>query len=427
MAIKPVLQYPRIPRIYPKKTDRRDRSIFSTENVRPRRIIHSDRYLKVTKTYEPNYLDINTTASGYVNLRSGVKNPGWRVAIAKGEDASSGYSRQVVSIKQTPYTVRTEDASFKCQGSGTLGGVLEVQIGDWVALDNRAIGRLKNRLNGNIGNAQLAAPLAESREIHRIVRQINGIGMSVLKAVLAIKHTKGKSAAKQFGDIWLGFGFGINPMLKDLESAANAILKYVVRMDRRIVIHGTAATDFHSGFRVTASSDGIAQGAALGFNRSGLHQQSVRYTAGIDLIVGAGSNYSVTDHLGLKISDVPGTLWELTPFSWVVDYGFTVGDWLDDMFYTVPGTVKYVTKSYKYHSKTYGYPVPFYSAGVAGSVSGGSYTGEFSTFTRTKLAPTFPARSLRVRSMDEVASYGVTKLLNLASVIAGRHSPNLHG
>jgi hypothetical protein len=346
------------------------------------------------------------------------------VTIAKGGDATSTYSRQQYAFKPTNYTVRAVSPNWLSNGYGSLNGGWLISQNDQTALNNIAIGRLRNKLQGKVGNAKLAPPLAESREIHRLVRQINGLGMSAFKALLAAKKTKGKSAIKQAGDIWLGLGFGVNPLLQDIKSAADSVMKYVTRQNNKITVVGTASTEYHSGNypgkEPGASSEYIAQDAAIAWHLHARHVQGIRYVAGIDLKVRSGSDYGVEDHLGLKLGELPSTLWELTVFSWAVDYFTTVGAWLDDMFYTVPGTVLYVSKNYKYQSDTTGLPYAIYSYDTTGTFSGSSSMGRFTEFTRTKQALVLPVRSLSVKSVDEIASHGLTKLLNLGSVLAGR-------
>jgi hypothetical protein len=423
MAKKPTY-YPYLRRDRTKRSVRRVDAIFSSELLEIPKVIKASRLFKPSGLNNPTWL--NTTSKySYSQIRSGVKNPGWRVTIAKGGDASSNYSRTKYAIKPTHYTIVSEDVNYYSQGYGTVTGATLVQENDTTVIDSMAIARLRNRLQGKVGNAQLAAPIAEGREIGRLVRQINGLGMSTLKAMLAAKKTKGKSAAKQLGDAWLGFGFGVNPLLKDIQSSADAILHYITRNDSRIVIRGTADQVYHSGLKHTSSSEFVSAHCSIAHQSRAEHKQSIRYTAGIDLKVRAGGNYGVTDHLGLKISDLPSTLWELTAFSWVADYFGTVGDWLEDTFYTVPGNVIYVNKSYKYQCDTVGMPVVFTTAGAQASLSGSPFVLRYTRFTRTKYAPVLPVRPLRIKTLDEVAVSGTTKLLNLASVLIGR-SPSSH-
>jgi hypothetical protein len=370
-------------------------------------------------------LSENSTAGAGYSIKSGTKNNGWKVTITKGGDATSNYSRELYTIKPCQYSVRAESLNWLSNGYGTLGqGILRLE-NSTTAIDARAVASLRNKLQGKVGNAQLAAPVAESREIHRLVRQINDLGMDTLKAMLAAKQSKGKSVSKLAGNIWLGFGFGVNPLLKDIQSAADSILHYVTRRDSRIRISGTANQEYVSGQAPIASSEFVAQDCAITWHKIAKHEQGIRYVAGIDLQVRSSANYGVTDHLGLELGALPSTLWELTPFSWVVDYGSTVGEWLEDMFYTVPGTVKYVSKNYKYQCVTTSIPQPIFTLGTTGSLAGSNSEAKYTLFTRTQLAPTLPVRPLRIRTADEVAKHGLNKMLNLAGVLAGRRGPNL--
>jgi hypothetical protein len=286
-------------------------------------------------------------------------------------------------------------------------------------LKDQALAKLKNRLNGSIGNAQLAAPLAESREIHRLVKQVNGLTLDMLKAALAIKKTKGKSAAKFFGDVWLGFGFGVRPMIDDITKAANSILDYTTREDRHVRVAGTASREYTSGRR-DAPFEIACYGLALGVNNAAHHRQSVHIVAGIDLKLRTAASYSVLDHLGLDWDGVPGAIWEYLPFTWVVDYVATVGPWVDDMFFTLPGSVKYVSQSEKYQNETINDPFGVPSFGYSGKISGTPGKANYVSFTRTKLA-TLPTRALRFKTVDEIAKHGLTKILNLGSVLAQKH------
>lgn len=363
--------------------------------------------------------------SGANNIRTFHKNPGWRQLIAKGGDATDPYSRSVGTLKTVQYGGTTTGFGYISQSRGSISGTLLVNSMDTTDLRDAAVGRLKHKLNGYIGNAQIAPPLAESREIHRLVRQINDLGMSTLRSALAIKKTRGKSALKQFGDIWLGFGFGLNPMLKDIQSAAEAVIKYTIRQDHRVRVVGTAKREYHSAINPTVGEN-IAYGTDLAVASSAHHTQGVRIVAGIDLTVRSAASYSVADHLGLKISEIPATLWELTPYSWAIDYFTTVSPWLDDMFFTLPGVTKYVSQTTKYQLETTFSTRVIDSPGFkfAGSVSPGVF--KYVSIVRASLA-TLPSRQLRVKSLDEIAMHSTTKLLNLASVLAGRASPNLSG
>jgi len=417
---KPKL-YPRIPRI---KREKRVYGSARTPTSTPVTVFN-DRWADWAVNgvmLNPNLINAHEKVVLGTDGKSYVSTPDWKVKIAKGADASSPYSRQGISRKiPAKYNCLSTVNNYRSSGRGSVycGSYLEPK--DYSSLVAIATGRLKHKLSGHIGNAQLAAPLAESREIHRIIRQINGLGMETLKAVLALKKTKGRSVTKLFGNIWLGFAFGVNPMLKDLKSAADSILKYTTRQDYNVKLSAGASMDWFSAHKGTA--DLAAYLGYYGFSHDTHHEQSVRITAGIDLQTRSAASYSMPEHLGLKISAVPGTLWELTPFSWVVDYFVTVGPWLDDMFFTLPGVLKYCVLTKKYRSVTYG-NIYFQKVNASdiGDItgSGGTAVVDAFAFSREVLA-TLPSQPIRIKSVDEVAAYGIAKLLNLASVIAGRH------
>lgn len=423
---KKAKNYPVIPRDKRPQDVKRVGATYINTPVYTPKSRHADRLSKSSGAYSPNWISEDSKEFQGNDSRSGTKNPGWRQTIALGGDATSGYTRQVFKLKPMKYRIRSEDFSSISHGYGVgFGGMLTFQP-DKVALEDIAIGRLRNKLKDSIGNAQLGPPLAESREIHRLVRQINEAGMKTFRALLAAKATKGKSLASQFGDIWLGYGFGINPMLQDIKSAADSVLHYVTRTDHRVVITGSHSRRYSTGFKnATSSSDAISAHLTLGWYLASNHWQGVRYRAGVDIIVKAGSNYSMADHLGLKVEALPSILWELTPYSWAVDYFTTVGSWLDDTFYTLPATVKYLSKNYKYECDTTATPIAIPVSGVTSSLTGGNSFGRYTEFTREKLAATLPTRSLRIKSVDEIASHGLNKVLNLASILAQRHGPKL--
>lgn len=408
--------YPNLPRDTKNPKGRRVGSILNSVDVRVPHRKHADALYKPFQTYNPDSINVDYTEFLFTDLQSGTKNPNWRVTIASGGDATSSYSRERFVVTPVNYRAESESVTWLSKGYGTLFGGYLAQQNSQTDIDDIAVGRLKHKLQDKVGNAKLAPPLAESREIGRLVRQINTIGMDAFRALLSVKKDGGKRVIKQAANIWLGLGFGINPLLKDIKSASDSISSYISRDDHRVVVSGTAHQEYHSGYSPTASSEVVTSDASIGFVLYASHKQGIRYVAGVDLKIGAGNNYNVGNHLGLELGQLPSALWELTAFSWVLDYFTTVGSFLDDVFYTLPGTVVYLSKSYKYQSDTWAYPVGF-SANCVPTVSGAPGRTIYTLFQRTKQAPVLPTRALRIKTSDEIASHGLTKLLNLASVL----------
>jgi hypothetical protein len=383
---------------------------------------HADLLDLLTREYFPDDILQNGTLT-YDGYQSYQKRPGWKVEVAKGQDATNTYERVWYNAKNFRFSGVCRSSRFV--SNYNLSGASESSANDeleWTSLNNEAAAKVRHKLDGNIGKAQLAAPIAESREIHRLVRQINSLGLDTVKSLLAIRKTKGLSALKQFGNIWLGFGFGVNPMLKDIESAANSILDYNTREDRHVRLVGTASRE-HTGFSET-SLVGAANGLKFKVRVSGSFSQSSRMVVGVDLKLRSAASYSVLDHLGLKVEALPATLWELTPFSWAVDYFATVGPWLDDMFYTLPGVVKYCSLTQKYLGVSINTPILVPNSGYtyAGPVSPGELIKGRLTRSTGSLTS---VRPIRIKSVDEIANHGLNKLLNLSSVLAQKWGPHL--
>jgi len=415
MAKKPVF-YPvlRLEKRRKNSLDHSSRALSQPVEVIRRAV--ADRKIKSTGQYIANAINHYSVAQIGLEERTFTSNPGWRQTVAAGADAGSTYYRNFFRYKPAHYSVRSENSLNLSYGVGSYDGSVTNLEKAWEPLIERATASVKRKLDGNIGKAQLAAPVAESREIHRLVRQINTLGTDTLKALLAIKKTRGKSAFKQFGNIWLGFGFGVNPLIKDVESAARSILDYTIRQDRQVRITGTAVQDYHSA-ATTLSPQQIAWGCSMGFKDSFTHTQGVRIVAGMDLKLRSAASYSVADHLGLKVGMIPSVAWELTPFSWVVDYFVTVGPWLDDMFYTLPGETTYISMTQKYQNEIINFPYARPSGGYTAHLSPTPGRGRYISFYRTKLT-SLPSRAIRIKSADQVAQFGLTKLLNLGSVLA---------
>lgn len=352
---------------------------------------------------------------GFSAVRTFQYNKDWRQIVDKRGNATYPYSRTGGDAKPILYNGTSASGTEHSNSYGSvLGSVLIDTSGDAI-LKDIALSRLKNRLSGDIGKASLLPPLAESREIHGLIHDINSFGLDALKALLALKRTHGKSVIKLAGKIWLFFSFGVNPLLSDLSKAAQSILDYNERTDHSVSVHGTASKIWFSQGLTNLSN--IAQNVLMDVISSAKHQLSYRYKGSVALTTRSNASYSVLDHLGIQVGQLPSALWELTPFSWVVDYFTTVGPWLDDVFYTLPGNLKYLSLNQRYENECTHFPKMTCTIGSNAIVASSGRTRYFS-FARTSLA-SLPTRALRIRSFDEIEKYSLGKLLNLASVLAG--------
>lgn len=149
-----------------------------------------------------------------------------------------------------------------------------------------------------------------------------------------------------------------------------------------------------------------------------VHTLSYRITAGFDLKLLSGNNYSMEEHLGLDLKLVPVTLYELTAFSWMLDYFVNIGAYLEDLFYVPPGTTKYVSVMRRYEATC---NEQMFSRSISSNTKCGLAKSQMGNWTffdaeRTGLS-SLPSTGLRFKMQDEQGFYAVTKLLNMLSIL----------
>lgn len=358
-----------------------------------------------------------------------VRNPDWKVKVAKRVDASSAYFSQGISSLQ-PVIASGRDVSYG-QGDGGKDLFSELTLRTYLpstgffaeksssSAKDLALASLKRKLSNRVGDMQLMAPLAELREVRGLVKQTALMTSSMLQTLIDIKRTKGKSAAKYASQAWLAFGFGISPLLADTRNLCNSISSYLLRTDITERLTGTASTDF-----VT-----YANSNALGTFSSNLRTNarfdwkvSYRYTAAFSVPLKSATNYGVSDHFNISFGALVPTFWELVPYSWALDYFTTVGAYLDDTFTSDASKCLYCVESKKTTASCTIRGViqannPTVTKVLQSSVKPGLV--RYWHFRRTPLA-ILPTRTLRFKSIDEIGLHGINKVLNLAAVLLQR-------
>lgn len=365
---------------------------------------------------------------GFDNMKSGVNNPGWRDRIAKRVEAGSAYSRKVYSITPgvivgTTKTLPTGvTANYVIESFSRTQSVFispQVPISSDAALQNRALERLKSNLRQQTSSANVMAPLAEARELHGLIHQATSFTYKFLQSLVEIRKGRTRRALNLAQDSWLGWNFGIAPMLHDIDDAGKAVSAFLARQDSSYRIKGSAHTDGKSSYTGTylGTSPYGAQTLVTGDCHYRLKYQ---YIGSFYSRVLSANDYSVFNHLGIDLTQIPATLWELTAFSWMGDYFANIGKYLDDMFYCPPGNLVYLslTRNLEVTCSHFASQriIPGNPNNVFFTYAGtGAATVKIKDVSRSVLA-TLPHVGLRFKSLDEVGANAIPKLLNLVSV-----------
>jgi hypothetical protein len=282
-----------------------------------------------------------------------------------------------------------------------------------------ALTRLKRKLKKQVGGAEAMTPVAESKELHGLFRQATTMTTTLVETLIDIKRTKGASALKYASNAWLAYGFGVRPLVDDIGNVIDAIGNFFNRANAGIRVSASAKRTWVSSLAPSNMSPAAA-GAQAWSSTAMYHELSYRWYCGGSADVMSSNDYTLAKHLGFSSQNLIPTFWELIPYSWVVDYFTTVGALLEDTFQVLPGTLYYAgyTKRYKCRmDTTIAWKVP---RDWFGSTVNGSSTGTRFEFARAPQGIFLPHIGLRIKSLDEIGVFGVTKLLNLASVMIQR-------
>jgi len=367
---------------------------------------------------------------GAVNSRVGQTNPQWKDRIIKRVEAGSPYSRKVWSITPAMFVSQSKTlpsgltANYKIEGFAynlcTIGQAVVPNSFD-SSVQNTALERLKKNLRSQSGVANTMAPLAEAKELHGLIHQATSFTYQFLQSLVELRKGRTRRSIRLMQDSWLAWNFGISPMVHDINEAGKAIANFIARQDSSYRIKGKASSkgmlsydpgnfNMYAPFGCRYKSQGAAA-YTLSYSYIGSFYSKLR----------SANDYTVFDHLGINLQNIPQTLWELTAFSWMADYFVNVGSYLEDMFYCPPGNLVYLSLTRKLevtfnHSAKLevlpNNPNNVFIVSDYGGVSSMTYL----EMDRQVLA-TLPHVGLSFKSFDAVGAYAIPKLLNLLSVL----------
>ncbi len=407
----------------------------------PVRLAWVNRAYPVSGTFATTNTPVNVLIGTNNRTRTSVKN--WRKIIASGGNASTAYNRDIYEAEivlattlMTSLTGSNKGDMWGYTGWPTAPPSFPVMPSD-SALQDQAIAKVRARLNDKASLSQSIAPLVELRELRQVVRGVLNPTRTLLDTVSFILNTqrgRGRVPKPTFadmrrsaGDAWLTWNFGIRPMISDAQSIAKSIDTALTRSkDTNEVVHGSASkTWIVQQLKQSGSPFGNLTTSDIYWTQR--NELSYHYTVGFRPNMGSATSYGrLADHLGLNPSDIVPAAWELIPFSWLADYFGTIGDSLSDTFQTAP-SITYGTLATRFVCELTGIAnIRSNSSGASCQVvSPGHITKRWIAYRRS-LQSTWPVRSLRLRSPDEIASHGIQKILNLVSILQTSNRSLVH-
>lgn len=173
--------------------------------------------------------------------------------------------------------------------------------------------------------------VAESGKTARMLASPFSRTEKLLKQVLSKKATlirRGLDIGSAVSSAWLEYRLGWKPVLYDIQGIWDAWLKNTSSFDKptRLVARRSTQINYDSGPE-SYTGTGPVFGTLPMLRRYTL---STKVSSGVLYeIHDEGLEAATKRNMGVRLSDVPSSLWELVPFSFVVDRFVSVGSWLD--------------------------------------------------------------------------------------------------
>lgn len=286
----------------------------------------------------------------YNTVKAGSKVDDHRKKIALGINASSNYEREFATLTSSVYQChsqhRTLPSNWRSTVSNHVAGFDTSLIPQYLPkAETDALRRLTNKVRDAIVDWEAGVFAAEAKDAKRLlgmqtVRAVNHFlqGKRSLKLALRkmlysprlerrdnrwgrahIYRPNHRQIKENLASEWLGICFGAAPMLKDISEAFGVFGEGaksgtpVIRASGYVT--DTVSETFHTG----------GNGHLWMHGCQTMRQAVVRYTVRPYLDVGIPGRY------GIRPRDIPVSVWNGIPWSFLFDYFYDVGGFLESL------------------------------------------------------------------------------------------------
>lgn len=362
----------------------------------------------------------------------------WKDRIKLGLEAGTNYDRHFYeTIRQHENANLSHMDNYYCTGfkprtirNGPYWNALGE--GYWSptpsdpVLRDVALAKVRKFANEYDPMTNVIIPIAELRDFRSLVKTLSTRTLKLAFDVEALLKTvppgstsrrKHDSILDYASDLWLAYNFGLRPMIADTKAAAEAVAFAIYGTEHNYRISAKAEKSWHSSTLRSNSGHGWLAYYDQVISRK--HSLRYRYTYGFSHLVESYVMYDrLSDRLGVTWGNFIPAIWELIPYSWMIDYFGTIGDVLEDTF-TAERRVRYGSLSTLYEEEMHLTQKRLLQPGGDASCTtliSGEQLVRHTHYNRA-IVTNVPTRSFRFRTMDEIGHNSVRKLLNLLSIL----------
>lgn len=236
-----------------------------------------------------------------------------------------------------------------------------------------------------------------------------------------------KDFQRSLSNQWLEFAFGVRPLVMDVRQGAETVARFKFDNHKSRLKGYGKSTDY-----ISSSSNPISANGTVGLqNTRRFRIVECVYRVGYRYESSAGSFESGTARRLAQLSGFDWTqfvpsIWELLPYSFLVDYFVNVGDLLSAMFTETDGiqwinkTIRHTIREESYAGLHAGVPNPSGQTDYAGTEFG-SYVAQTESWSRTGPASLdFPSLQFTVPGVTSLRWLNILALLGGSGAAANR-------